>query len=272
MATDLGAAMNSAASIANAQNSSSWSNGTSVSDSWNSYAGGSQSSSYANSDAWSSAWSAGRSQSQAQESSRSYGREASAQDIANAAYANQVQQNMWNQAADYNAKQAQLDREFQEYMSNTAYQRAVADLMAAGLNPILAVQSMGASTPTGAVASMSSASAAKANAYAESESYGSSSSSSWNRSKSKSKSKSRSASQSSSYESGSGGSHSESANASKSKTNTQLKDMINIISDLFSNGGSASSKTKEKAKKVLEDNWSKIPNKYKDQVSKYLNK
>lgn len=57
------------------------------------------------------------------------------------------------EAMEYNSLEAQKSRDFQERMSSSSYQRAVKDLMAAGLNPVLAAMHSGASTPSGATAS-----------------------------------------------------------------------------------------------------------------------
>lgn len=61
-------------------------------------------------------------------------------------------------AMNYNSAEALANREFQERMSNTAYQRTVEDMKKAGINPILAFANGGASTPGGSTATISGAS------------------------------------------------------------------------------------------------------------------
>lgn len=52
------------------------------------------------------------------------------------------------------SKEAKKQRKWAEKMSSTAYQRGMADMKLAGLNPILAYKQGGASSPTGSMAPM----------------------------------------------------------------------------------------------------------------------
>lgn len=67
----------------------------------------------------------------------------------------QAQQSMLDQTEGYNSQQAQWQRNFEEQMSGSAYQRASADMKAAGLNPSAMFGSGGpASTPSSSAASV----------------------------------------------------------------------------------------------------------------------
>lgn len=56
----------------------------------------------------------------------------------------------------FNSAESLKNRQFQEYMSNTAHQREIQDLIKAGLNPILSAGGQGASSPSGSAATSGS--------------------------------------------------------------------------------------------------------------------
>ncbi len=69
------------------------------------------------------------------------------EDVANKNNALSVMMN--REQNEYNAQQAAMQRSWEENMANSAHQREVADLKAAGLNPILSAGGQGAATPVG---------------------------------------------------------------------------------------------------------------------------
>lgn len=67
--------------------------------------------------------------------------------------ANRANRQIAREATGVNVQEAQRNRDFQERMSNSAYSRAMKDMKSAGLNPILAYNQGGASTPGGSAGS-----------------------------------------------------------------------------------------------------------------------
>lgn len=67
------------------------------------------------------------------------------------------QSGMMDKAMMFNSGQSALQRDYETQMANTAYQRAVRDMKAAGLNPILSAGTGGAATPSVGAASVSAA-------------------------------------------------------------------------------------------------------------------
>lgn len=74
-------------------------------------------------------------------------------------------------AMDFERSEASVLRNWQEMMSNTAYQRAVQDMEKAGLNPILAYTQGGATVPSGASGKGFSASGSSASGSQASSGY-----------------------------------------------------------------------------------------------------
>lgn len=78
--------------------------------------------------------------------------------VAQADYDRNYQAQEALKARKFSSAEAQINRDYQERMSNTSYQRAISDMKKAGLNPAMLYASggHGASTPSSSAASASS--------------------------------------------------------------------------------------------------------------------
>ncbi len=251
------------ATSAGGSSGSSWESGYNVADSWMK----------ADSDSIADSWNYGYSDAQNQSANQAYGfnnvygAEASARSLEYAREANKLQQEMWQKQADYNAQQAELDRQFQMYMSNTAYQRAVKDLFAAGLNPILAVGNMGASTPVGAMATSGLANMNMAQSFTDQRGENSS----WGKSYGWSKSRSAGGSHAESHSRERAGSHSEggysggsknsswnksvehgqSTSQNQSSNTNNLKSLLNGLAGLIGGGSAKDNANRDKRPHIV---------------------
>lgn len=103
-------------------------------------------------------------------SGATYGSAASAQALANMREANAFTQIMWEKQAEYNSREAQKTRDWQERLANTTYQRTVQDMIKAGVNPILAAGAglSADSVSSGATANVAGATGQALGAYPDS--------------------------------------------------------------------------------------------------------
>lgn len=77
---------------------------------------------------------------------------ANAQNASNVRETNETNKEIASATNAMSVAEAQKNRDYQERLSSTAYQRAMGDMADAGLNPILAYQKGGASSPSGSQA------------------------------------------------------------------------------------------------------------------------